>query len=559
MIVASALLVGIVPLGSDGSGAALETWTDVQPVNAPNYRIRQAMAYDPDTGFTILFGGSGYPPGANGCCEALGDTWRWDGTNWVQLVPALSPPARQQSVMSHDPVGGGLILFGGHGALAPIGDTWRWDGTTWTQLSPAHSPPPLVAATMATDTARGRIVLFGGYTPGPTYVNQTWEWDGSDWHEMASPLSPAPRTAAAMAYDATQQRTVLYGGSGGVTILSDTWEWDGANWTAATPTTLPGARYEHEMAYDAGRRRVVLFGGVRITGPGSSVQAIDTWMWDDDNWVDLSIIGPSAHVTPQLVYDAQRSQLIAALTATCCSSPSTPTQTWTLTSPTSSPPTMLAGHIEVTEPDSGQTTAQLDVLFTAPVDAPTTVRWRTYPYTASSRDFVKGSGMLTLGAGESSAPIAISIKGDLLDEADETVIVGLSDLNGNPLPGIEGISTVTIRDNDPQPAIVISSPTFAEPISGRASLNFDVTLSAPSGRSVSAVFATEDGTATEGQDYISISRAITFAPGTTSRTISVPILSDAIIEGYEQFTITASAPINGLVSSPGIATLTDPP
>jgi hypothetical protein len=78
---------------------------------------------------------------------------------------------------------------------------------------------------------------------------------------------------------------------------------------------------------------------------------------------------------------------------------------------------------------------------------------------------------------------------------------------------------------------------------------FVVTLSAASTTPITVNFATQDGTgplaAHAGKDYAAITNSLTFNPGEISKTISVGILSDGIIDGQETFSVT-------LVSNPSI-------
>src|SRR5262245_35069856 len=57
---------------------------------------------------------------------------------------------------------------------------------------------------------------------------------------------------------------------------------------------------------------------------------------------------------------------------------------------------------------------------------------------------------------------------------------------------------------------------------------FTVTLDAPSGLTVTAIFATTDGTALAGEDYAGTTGTVTFAPGVTSQPITVNVLDDTI-------------------------------
>jgi hypothetical protein len=61
-------------------------------------------------------------------------------------------------------------------------------------------------------------------------------------------------------------------------------------------------------------------------------------------------------------------------------------------------------------------------------------------------------------------------------------------------------------------------------------------------------YATADGTATQGSDYTNTNGTVTFAPGVTTKIISVPIINDVIDEFDETFTLNIQS------ASPGIIT-----
>ena len=119
----------------------------------------------------------------------LNDTWTWDGTNWTQAAPALSPSGRDFSAMTLDANTGAILLFGGFRVDAspfphPVdfNDTWSWDGYTWRQLAPPASPPALTGAVMAYDETEKAIVLFGRRSNLPAEApNDLWTWDGATW------------------------------------------------------------------------------------------------------------------------------------------------------------------------------------------------------------------------------------------------------------------------------------------------------------------------------------------------------------------------------------------
>jgi hypothetical protein len=134
-------------------------WTQQAPAHSPSGR-RAPLVYDAATGTVVLFGGEG---GYGG--PLYGDTWTWNGTDWRQRFPFSSPPARSMASMAYSASLRRLVLFGGSGAgsTAPFfTDTWVWDGINWKQQSPAVTPPERYAFGMVYDPRGQAVMLFGG-------------------------------------------------------------------------------------------------------------------------------------------------------------------------------------------------------------------------------------------------------------------------------------------------------------------------------------------------------------------------------------------------------------
>ena len=74
----------------------------------------------------------------------------------------------------------------------------------------------------------------------------------------------------------------------------------------------------------------------------------------------------------------------------------------------------------------------------------------------------------------------------------------------------------------------------------RPTVDFAVTLSPAASEEVTVRYATRDGTARKGEDYRRTRGTLTFAPGETERTVSVPVIDDAVDEGEETFTLRLS-------------------
>lgn len=138
-----------------------------------------------------------------------------------------------------------------------FGDTWEYDGTNWVEVAGA-GPNPLVALAVAYDVARRRVTFFGGGTWNP-YSDETWTFDGTTWTELMPSVKPSPRQSARLVYDPTRSILLLFGGHDG-TERGDMWEWDGTNWSELS-VTGPPPRCCYAYALDLARSAAVLFGG----------------------------------------------------------------------------------------------------------------------------------------------------------------------------------------------------------------------------------------------------------------------------------------------------------
>lgn len=133
-------------------------------------------------------------------------------------------------------------------------------------------------------------------------------------------------------------------------------------------------------------------------------------------------------------------------------------------------------------------------------------------------DYLAISGTLTFAPGETIKFIDLAVYGDRLVEGDEKLVVNIS---GAPNAVIySGQSTITIADNEPAISILdaIGTGTFDEPT---FTFTFTVYLSNLYDEPVTVNFATADGTAIAGVDYVATSETLTFAPGERFKTITV--------------------------------------
>ena len=93
---------------------------------------------------------------------------------------------------------------------------------------------------------------------------------------------------------------------------------------------------------------------------------------------------------------------------------------------------------------------------------------------------------------------------------------------------------------------------------GSATATFTISLSAPSGKPVTVSYATANDSATAGSDYQAVSGSVTFAPGETTKTVTVTILADSLPEGTETFFVRLTGPANATVlDGEGLGSIVD--
>lgn len=166
--------------GRETLGLVGSTWQNVSqgplfppPLNWP------AMAYDPNTGQVVMFGGGNGPAGAPSPGQPLGwdynQTFTFQGDVWSSAQSSTDPPAIDGASMVYDATDGYLLLFGGatYGTVAiqdgnvsgPYmcqGDSWAWTGSNWTHVGPGPVGVDDVPCVSGATSSSG-----GGSSTGP--------------------------------------------------------------------------------------------------------------------------------------------------------------------------------------------------------------------------------------------------------------------------------------------------------------------------------------------------------------------------------------------------------
>ena len=202
-------------------------------------------------------------------------------------------------------------------------------------------------------------------------------------------------------------------------------------------------------------------------------------------------------------------------------------------------------RLEVPGEHDGESEVAFRVLFNKdPVDySYVTLRDETVRI-ARGGDRLTPTGVKRLNAPASdrwSVRVAPGGKGDL------TVSVGpfasCSDTGAVCAAGGEVLANAVAKTIPGPPGLSVADARAYE--AAGAAVEFPVTLGRASGATVTVDYATGDGTAVAGEDYTETTGTLTFRPGETAKTVSVPVLDDGHDEGEETFTLTLSNPAGG--------------
>jgi uncharacterized protein (TIGR03790 family) len=222
-------------------------------------------------------------------------------------------------------------------------------------------------------------------------------------------------------------------------------------------------------------------------------------------------------------------------------------------------PTISISDVTVTEGNTGTTGAVFNVSLSAASAQTVTVKYQTASGTAASpADYTAvPPTTLTFAPGQTSLPVTVQVKGDLLDEPNETFSVNLSAPTNATVADASGLGTIT--DNDPAPSLRVNRVAVTEVYPGTVNANFTVSLSAKSAQTVTVKCQTTNGTAVAPADYTALPlNTLTFTPGQTSLPVTVSVKGDLLDETNETFNLVLSAPVNAtLAVSQGTGTILD--
>ncbi|MBB4606318.1 uncharacterized protein YhjY with autotransporter beta-barrel domain [Xanthomonas arboricola] len=212
-------------------------------------------------------------------------------------------------------------------------------------------------------------------------------------------------------------------------------------------------------------------------------------------------------------------------------------------------PSLSINDVSVNEGNAGTTNATFTVSLSQPAGAGgVSFDIATADGTATAGvDYVASSltGQ-TIPAGSSSATFTVLVNGDTLSEPNETFFVNVSNVTGATVADAQGLGTIV--NDDAVPSLSIDDVSVNEGNSGTTTATFTVSLSAASGQTVSVNYATANGSATAGSDYVARSGTLTFTPGTTAQGVAITVNDDTAVEPNETFSVGLSGASNASIA-----------
>jgi hypothetical protein len=177
---------------------------------------------------------------------------------------------------------------------------------------------------------------------------------------------------------------------------------------------------------------------------------------------------------------------------------------------------------------------------------------------------VPNTTRLTIPAGTTSKTFDVALLSDSLDEPDETFKFGVAQASNPAATTFTDVqvATGTIKDATNDPALSIDDVSQDEGDSGTTTYDFTVTLAPASGQTVTVNYTVGPdvgaAAALPGVDFTPATGQLSFAPGETTKTITVAVAGDTTAEENETFKVSLSGAQHAtLADGVGLGTITN--
>jgi glucose/arabinose dehydrogenase len=209
----------------------------------------------------------------------------------------------------------------------------------------------------------------------------------------------------------------------------------------------------------------------------------------------------------------------------------------------------------------GTPTATLTVLRANGAAGNVTVPWSLGGNAVLNTDYGgPTSGQLAFGPSQTSASLSIPILNDALLDGVKNVVVTLGAPTGVAALGSPSVATLGINDNEP--SVRFSNATYNVSESS-TSVGVTVIRGGSTGSTVTVnVKTTGTGTAEGGPspcgpgiDFTTATLPVTFSPGQTSKSVTIPLCPDTEVDGLETIGLALDNVVGATLGTPNTATI----
>jgi hypothetical protein len=204
-------------------------------------------------------------------------------------------------------------------------------------------------------------------------------------------------------------------------------------------------------------------------------------------------------------------------------------------------------------------TATITVTRSGDPSAPASVAYATTDNTAvAGTDYQSAAGVLEFPAGTTSLTFEVPILDDTLQEGNEALHLTLSDPQNGAL-GTPAEAVLTILEAAGEGAVIGFDAASLQANEAAGLATVTLTRTGNITDLVSTDYSTEALTATAAVDFGPASGTTSFAPGSATATIPVPLIDDNLLEGTERFLIHLAphGPARLASGDPGTAEIGD--
>jgi len=211
-------------------------------------------------------------------------------------------------------------------------------------------------------------------------------------------------------------------------------------------------------------------------------------------------------------------------------------------------PVLSVTSTAVQKPAAGSANAAFTLTVSPPSANVVTVNYATGNGNAvAGTHYSATAGTATFPAGSTTQTVNVPVTASTVHSGDVFFYLNLS-APTNARLGYQWSNTATIIDPTFVPLLTVDDAGVSKPASGTATEAFTVHLYPASPNTVTANYATSDGSAAGGTDYSPTSGTVTFAPGATAQTVSVSVNGNASSVPDRYFLLNLSSATNAQIS-----------